>query len=69
MGNEETQKKPKNNNQRRWLWNNAIVLGEKQTHRDRMTRSNNEDLKSKNEWNGINEMNFRVVHVKYYNKT
>ena len=34
-----------------------------------MTRSNNEDLKSKNEWNGINEMNFRVVNVKYYNKT
>ena len=45
------------------------MLREKQTHRDGMTRSNNEDKKSKNEWNGIYEMNFRVVNVKYYNKT
>ena len=44
-------------------------MGEKQTHRDRMTRSNNEDYKYTNEWNGINEINFRVVNVKYYNKT
>ena len=34
-----------------------------------MTRSNNEDYKSKNEWNGINGMIFWIVNVKYYNKT
>ena len=42
MGNEET-KKYINNNKKLWQWNDFIMMGEKQTHHDRMTRSINED--------------------------
>ena len=36
-------KMTKKDNRQRWWWNDAIALGEKQTHRDRMTRGYNED--------------------------
>ena len=42
-------------------------MGEKQTHCERMTRKINEDLKSKNEWNCINDMKFLISNVKYSN--
>ena len=43
MVDEETPQKLFFLNQQRWRWNDDIVLEEKQIHRDRMTRSNNED--------------------------
>ena len=68
-GQRGNRKKIKNSNQQSWQWNDAIILGEKETPHDRMTRGNNKGEISKNEWNGINEINFRKVSVKYYNNT
>ena len=42
MRKEETKKNIKNINQQRWQWNDAVLVVEKQTHRNRMTRRNNE---------------------------
>ena len=31
-----------------------------------MTRGNNDDQKSNNDWNGINDVKFLIVNIKYY---